>query len=270
MTLVPKFPTALHEETASIIRDFFVSMPAVDSILVVNSCARGQATAESDLDFAILANPGSSQNEIMHLEASWQIFSQAEPRLVQFKKSNQFAAIHLDIIDGNYKSLDPENGEPIDNFEIEIGNQICYSAPLGNAGLYFQELQHKWLPYYNEDLRTARYKKVISTCHYDLDHIPTFISRGLHFQAFDILCKAFQKYLQALFIAHKTYPIAYNKWIREQVVNWLKQPILYSKLPPVLSVSNIESNQTNDKALLLRELLNNITEVEPPKVENTN
>jgi len=77
----------------------------------------------------------------------------------------------------------------------------------------------------------------------------------LHFQAFDILCKAFQKYLQALFIANKTYPIAYNKWIKEQVVNWLNKPALYAKLPPVLSVCNIESDEINGKVKMLRDLL---------------
>ena len=49
-----------------------------------------------------------------------------------------------------------EKGEPIDYFEIEIGNQICYSAPMENAGPYFKELQSKWLPYYNEELRLQR------------------------------------------------------------------------------------------------------------------
>ena len=152
-----------------------------------------------------------------------------------------------------------EVGEPIDYFEIEIGNQICYSVPIDNAGPYFQELQTKWLPYYDDDLRLQRLTRIQNACNYDLDHIPFFIKRGLHFQAFDILWKAFQEYLQTLFIANKTYPIAYNKWIKEQVVKWLGRPELYPKLPPILSVSNIESDETNDKARMIRELLNNLT-----------
>ena len=73
-----------------------------------------------------------------------------------------------------------------------------------------------------------------------------------------MLCKAFQEYLQVLFIANKTCPIAYNKWIKEQVVKWLNKPDLYPKLSPILSISNIESNQINDKVKMLRELLNNL------------
>jgi len=65
--------------------------------------------------------------------------------------------------------------------------------------------------------------------------------------------------LQALFIANKTYPIAYNKWIKEQVVKWLKKPNLYPTLPPILSVRDIESEQINERAERLHELLNYLT-----------
>ena len=98
-----------------------------------------------------------------------------------------------------------------------------------------------------------------NACEYDLDHIPLLMKRELHFHAFDILCKAFQEYLQTLFIANKIYPVAYNKWIKEQIVNWLNMPDLYPKLPPILSVSDIESNEIIEKAHILRRLLNSLT-----------
>jgi hypothetical protein len=100
---------------------------------------------------------------------------------------------------------------------------------------------------------------ITNACNYDLDHISFFIRRELYFQAFDILYKAFQEYLQSLFISNKTYPIAYNKWIKEQVVKWLNKPDLYPKLPLILSVSNIEGNEINEKAKMLRKLLNNVS-----------
>jgi hypothetical protein len=167
--------------------------------------------------------------------------------------------LHLDIIDGIYKPEKIENGEPIDYFEVEIGNQICYSAPVGTPGAYFQDLQSKWLPFYNDELQQQRLKASINACEYDLVHIPFFVKRELYFQAFDILCKAFQEYLRTLFIANKRYPIAYNKWIKEQVVKWLNRPELYPKLSPILSVRNIESNEINDKAIKLRELLDDLS-----------
>jgi hypothetical protein len=259
MQFTPKFPTKLHQNTAELIRDYFLTISSVDTVLIVNSCARGKATPESDLDLAILVNPDITATEIKNIDTAWSTYSVNQPTLLNYKQSTPFAHIHLDIIDGNYKPTILEVGGPIDYFEIEIGNQICYAAPMGNVGYYFQELQNKWLPYYDNDLRLKRLTMALNACNYDLDHIPFFINRCLYFQAFDILCKAFQEYLQALFIANQTYPIAYNKWIKEQVAEWLNKPELYPKLSPILSVSNIESNEINAKAKMLRELLINVT-----------
>jgi predicted nucleotidyltransferase len=255
MTFKPIFPTSLHLDTAELVKDYFLTIPNVDTVLVVNSCARGQAVPESDLDFAILVKPNTPKTEIENIEVTWQAYYNTQPTFLKYKQSNQFAHLHLDIITGNYSPTILEVGVASDFFEIEIGNQICYSAPMDNVGNYFKELQNKWLPYYNEELRLQRLTMTRNACEYDLDHIPFFIKRSLYFQAFDILCKALQEYLQTLFIANKTYPIAYNKWIKEQVVNWLNKPDLYPKLSPILSVSNIESNEINDKAKMLRELL---------------
>ena len=259
MTLSPVFPTVAHQKAAEIVQDYFLTLPTTDTILVVNSCARGLAVPESDLDFAILIKPGTSKKEIEKAEADWHFHSNNHRTILNYKNSSPYAHLHLDIIDGNYIPIKIENGEPIDHFEVEIGNQISYSAPMGNVGEYFQELQSKWLPFYDDELQKQRLKASINACEYDLLHIPFFVKRELYFQAFDILCKAFQEYLRTLFIAKKIYPIAYNKWIKEQVVKWLNMPDLYPKLSPILSVTNIESNEINDKAILLRELLDGLS-----------
>lgn len=54
-------------------------------------------------------------------------------------------------------------------------------------------------------------------CIKNLQHLPGFVARRVYFQAFDRLYNAYREFLQALFIARRTHPIAYNKWIREQV-----------------------------------------------------
>jgi Nucleotidyltransferase domain len=258
MRFIPTFPTTLHQDTALFVRDYFLSISKTDTVLVVNSCARGQATPESDLDFAILVKPGTTRDQIKIMENDWQTYSKTHPTVLKYKQSNSFAHLHLDIIDGNYIPAIIELGEPLDHFEIEIGNQICYAAPMDLQGAHFEQLQKKWLPYYNEELRFQRLIMTRNACNYDLDHIPFFIKRSLYFQAFDILCKAFREYLQTLFITNRTYPIAYNKWIKEQIIKWLCKPSLYPKLSPILSVSNIESDEINEKAIMLRELLNKL------------
>ena len=138
-----RFPTESHQDLAELVRDYFLANHDVDTVLVVNSCARGKAVPESDLDFAILVKPGTNAAEIKTLEHAWQIYSEKQPSFLRYKRSSQFADVHLDIIDGNYRPANVKNGEPIDYFEVEIGNQICYSAPFKDAGSYFQQLQKK-------------------------------------------------------------------------------------------------------------------------------
>jgi len=258
MLHTPLFPTKLHQDAAEVVKDYFKNIRETDTILVVNSCARGQAVPESDLDFAILVSPDTTAAQINSINTAWQIFSGSQLTISKYRRSNQFAHLHLDIIDGNYNPAILEPGEPGDSFEIEIGNQISYSAPMDSAGPYFLDLRHKWLPYYNEVLRSERLAAIGNACRYDLDHIPILIKRGLHFHALDTLGKAFREYLQALFISHRTYPIAYNKWIKEQIVNWLGNPGLYQKLLPILSVVNIETDEMNIKAEMLGELLDDL------------
>jgi len=249
------FPTELHKAAIESIRDFFVKEAHVDTILLTNSCARGKATTDSDIDFAILVKPLTPVEAIDMLERKWLDFLRAEPILVKYSGSHRFAHIHLDVIDGVYQPATWDDGGGPDNFEIAIGNHLVYSAPLAGKGDYFNNLQAQWLPYYNYSLQGQRLQMAKEACMNDLDHIPFLVKRTLYFHAFDKLYKACQEFLQALFISHAIYPIAYNKWIKEQVDKILHLPALYKKLSQVISVSNIESDEVKRKGGMLRSLL---------------
>ncbi len=236
------FPIEFHKQSVAIVKDFFLQQQNVDTILLVNSLARGKATADSDIDMAILVSETLNKAEITALEDTWQYFLNSNQILKEYIKSNRFAQIHLDIIDGIFEPAIWEDGAGVDSFEVEIGNRLLYSKPLSNEGEYFKKLKTKWLPYFDNTLQNQRLQLAKEACLYDLDHIPLFVKRGLHFQAFDKLYTAFQKFLQTLFIKHKTYPIAYNKWVKDQVEGILKLPELYKVLPNIISVKNIESN----------------------------
>ena len=254
------FPTTLHQQTAEITCEYFQKVSEVDTILITNSCARGQATPESDLDMAILVQPKTESNKISEIESAWAEFSKRESTIILYKQSSPYAHLHVDVISGKYAPPPIELGGEIDSFEIEIGNHICYSAPFASEGNYFQQLKKEWLPYYDNELRVERFGMIQEACRYDLDHVPILVARKLHFHAFHILYNAFQKFLQLLFISKRTYPIAYNKWIKHQIENWLKMPELYPRLSPIISISRIESDEINDKAQALGQLLN---EIEP-------
>ena len=98
----PVFPTKSHEDAAEIVKEYFRNVPETDTVLVVNSCARGQAVAESDLDFAVLVSPETSTAQMNNILTAWLSFSDSQPAIVKYKDSNRYAHLHLDIIDGHY------------------------------------------------------------------------------------------------------------------------------------------------------------------------
>ena len=97
---------------------------------------------------------------------------------------------------------------------------------------------------------------VRNACLYDLEHVPFFVERTLYFHAFDRLYKAFRQFLQLLFIKHQQYPIAYNKWIYDQVAGRLGLDDLYLQLLSILAFNNLDDDTMNEKAQALRQLIN--------------
>ena len=258
-----KFPTELHREVAELAGDFFSAHAQVDTILVVNSCARGRAVTGSDLDLAVLIMPTEASQEVQSLTALWQESMATHPLIHRFRSTGRFNQVHVDVVDGRMVPTVWDDGGGPDYFEVEIGNRLVYAAPLHHMGTYFRQLQSQWMPYYGDELQRSRLAMVREACARDLEAIPFFLNRGLYFQAFDRLYKAFQEFLQALFVARRTYPLAYNKWIHEQVADWLGLPKLYEELPPILSVRNIGSPELGEKADALRSLLERWTCPEP-------
>jgi hypothetical protein len=112
------------------------------------------------------------------------------------------------------------------------------------------------LPYYDERLRQHRLNAVRAACFDNLDHIPLYVERELYFQSFNRLNTAFRQFLQALFISRRTYPIAYDKWIREQIEEILELPELYRQLPRLFEIRQFESRELVRKASDLGVLFN--------------
>lgn len=250
----PTFPTSRHRQAAETAARFFAGRGLVDSVLVANSIARGMAAPESDLDMNVLLDMAASQLQADALQAEWNAFRVTDPLLNAFEASGPFMHVHLDVTLGQFVPEAWDDGGGPDAFEIGIGN-LLRAAPLGQPGGHFLQLRQSWLPYYDEDLRKERLSMVRAACRYDLDFIPFYTARRLVFQAFDRLYRAHQEFLQALFIARRVYPIAYNKWIHEQVAGWLGLPALYDQLPGILALPALEPAALNDRAQRLGALL---------------
>jgi len=92
-------------------------------------------------------------------------------------------------------------------------------------------------------------------CVNDIGHVPVMVARNEPFHAFHRLYLAFQEFLQCLFIARRTYPVAYDKWIREQVEELLGLPELYAELPPLLGIAGLDTATIARNADRLHSLL---------------
>ena len=255
MNLQAKYPTIEHQNAAESVIDFFAPLDKIDALCLTCSCARGKATKDSCLDLLVIAKPEVISTSQGGLEKMWTEFYTTAPVFQRLAAVGKYAHVDLEFSDGHFLPRQRGwTGGP-DEFELVIGNYLVYSVVLHQKSSYFQQLKEKWLPYYDEDLRQKRLRTTRDYCLNNLDHIPLYVARGLHFQSFNRFYDAFREFLQALFIAHRTYPIAYDKWIQEQIVDILEMPQLYVQLPRLFELDNFESTHIVEKAELLRSLL---------------
>ena len=255
MKLEPAYPTPEHQKAAEAITEHFVSRHKIDAVLLVNSCARGKATRDSCLDIVMLAMPDESRSSLKALEASWEDFERSSEVIQDLYKAGKYSVVHPDFINGVFIPREQDEAAGPDDFEVEVGNFLAYSVPLWEGSDYFAQLKGQWLPYYSERLRQKRLEKVRWYCLNNLHHISLYVERRLYFQSFDRLYNAYGEFLQALFIARRTYPIAYNKWIHEQIVEILGLPELYEQLTHLFEIRKFESTEILEKAKEVEELL---------------
>jgi len=250
-----KYPTIEHERASEVIAGFFRTQSYVDAVLLIGSCARGKATRDSCLDILVLVQPEVLSTKRPVLEQQWNDLYGSEPAFEKLASVGEYSRVDLEFVDGCFAPKPRGWTSGPDEFELDIGNMLVYSAPLFERGDRQSELRAKWLPYYDEMLRSERLGMVLRYCHNNLDHVPLYVDRGLYFQAFHRLYDAFREFLQALFISRRTYPIAYDKWIREQVEEILGMPELYQQLPHLFEIGNFESREIAQKAELLNHVL---------------
>lgn len=253
MILSFAYPTSEHRRAAETIAEFFHAKDWVEAVLLTNSCARGKASPDSDLDMAVLVRPDVYTREAELLQ-EWDAFYESDVAFKNLRHAGEFGVVHLDFFDGRFELGEQDEAAGPDWSEIEIGNRLVYNIALSQRGDYFDQIKSGWLPYYNDAIRAKRLAKVKHFFLNNIAHLHMFVRRELYFQAFDRLYNSYQEFLQALFISKRTFPIAYNKWIREQIVDMLSLPDLYERLTHVLEITSFESTMISDKANELEKL----------------
>jgi len=253
------YPTLSHESAAAAVTTFFSERDGTGAVLLVNSCARGKATPQSDLDMVVLVGDGGDRAS---LHADWEHFRVTDPALLAFSTSGPFAVLHVDIEEARIPLPDHPADEYPDGFELMIGNWLVWSVVLWERAGFHDRFRADWLPYYDDQLRRQRLADIRLQCASNLRLLPTYVHRELYFQAFSRLWESFQLFLQAIFIQRRIYPIAYTKWIREQVVDILGLPDLYQELPSLFEIDHFESDALVRKGASLQRLIDRYVPVE--------
>jgi hypothetical protein len=250
-----QFPTDAHRNAAQECALFFAGFKETDAVLLTCSCARGKAVRDSCVDIAILHHPDANPGLLQEMHTLWNHEYAANDVYAQLKSVGKYTMIDLDFIDGNLNEGTHQWTSGPDPFELEIGNYLVYSRPLYTSSIYFNELRLRWLPYYNDEMRRRRLSMIKVFCINNLHHIPSYVERKLYFQSFNRLYHAMGEFLQALFIKNRIYPVAYDKWIHEQLTEILHYPELYSELVKLMEYRQFESNEHVAKAERLEWLL---------------
>jgi predicted nucleotidyltransferase len=249
------YPTPEHEQAAQSIVEFFSMFSETEAVILMGSCARGKASPDSCLDILILLRPEVFRSAREILAPRWDEFYGAIEIFRVLRRSGKYSHVDLEFVDGRFEPHPRDWTSGPDEFEAAIGNTLVYAVPLWERGDYFAQLRAQWLPYYDESLRRQRLAEVLRYCHNNLGHIPLYVERGLYFQAFRRLYDASREFLQALFISRRTYPIAYDKWIREQVEEILELPELYPRLTRLFEIQRFESDEIARKGEELERLV---------------
>jgi hypothetical protein len=254
MLIEASYPTVEHERASEATVSFFSGWPEVEAVLLTGSCAHGGASRDSCLDMTVMVPRGvlSARGDV--LEVRWNGFYRSNEVFRRLRGVGAFSHVDLVFTDGCFEPRLRDFTSGPDEFELEIGNILVYTVPLSTRGGRLESLNEKWLPYYDDDLRRERLSMVSMYFHNNLDHIPLFVDRGLHFQAFNRLYDALREFVQALFISRRTYPIAYDKWIRKQFHEILREPDLYRSLVKLLEIKDFEGRDLADRAENLRSL----------------
>jgi hypothetical protein len=253
-----QFSNNVYARAAESATEFLASCDEVDAVMLVGSSAR--RSDANDLDISALVASSEAVNEV---EARFAQFAHGRPEFEALSALGPFVEIDFHALSGEFAPGPRGWTSGPDAFELDIGNEVAHSLPLWERNNRLSQLRNHWLPFYNNELRAVRLKDARMYVVNDLEHVPLMIKRDEPFHAFHRLYLAFQGFLQALFITRRTYPIAYDKWIREQVEDLLGLPELYQELPAIIGVRDLDLAELMRSTDRLKQLLEEETTDEP-------
>ena len=247
-----RLSTPTHQKAFDLVFSLLSTDPRVMALALTGSAARNEGSFDSDLDFDIFFAEGAPADTIMagvEEVLAREVLAQKGTEVGIFFNVDLHAAPTVFTPQPRNWTSGP------DNFELEIGNTFVYTRLVFEREGYFHQAQARYLPYYDEALRQTRLAETLKFCRNNIDHIEPYVNRGLYFQAFRRLYDASLEFLQALMIARRVYPIAYDKWVKKQLVEILGMPDLYREFVALYEIHQLESDELTVKGRRLQETI---------------
>ena len=248
------FPTDTHKQVFDKSIEYLKTIPEVGAVTLGGSLARSKGDFHSDIDINLYMKPEFEEDD-SRKENIIKDFKNFETSLGKFDNVDKYFHVGIDI---RALSVKPEPRDWVtgpDEYEVEIGNAYVYCELIYEHDLLFSNTKDNYLPYYSEDLRKERLDEVMMYLKNDIGKSEVAAERGLYFHAFKRFHNANLEFLQALFMVKKTYPLTYDKWVKEQLVDILKLPELYKDFVSLYELNELESNELLEKIKLLNSLI---------------
>ncbi|MBM3189053.1 MAG: hypothetical protein FJZ90_10070 [Chloroflexi bacterium] len=240
----PAYPSLEHQDAIEAIVDYFAPDSRVQAVILTGSCARGVAALQSCVDISVLVSPDDLAAFRREERSSFERFVHGDPACIALARVVPWSAVDVEFVSGEFGPGPHGWTTGPDNYELELGNTLAWVHPLLQRGSRFEALQAAYLPFYDDAQRAERLREVLLFARNNVDHVVPYAERDLLVQALKRLHHACEEYLQALFIHRRIYPIAYDKWVRQQLVDILGEPALYEEYlwliaPPALTVRRL-------------------------------
>jgi hypothetical protein len=241
--------------------EYFRNYPGVYAIVLIGSLAREKAVEGSCIDLFIFLDKGHLDSLASTMTSRTEAYSRMNGRVCyhtsDIEGGIEFGNIRVDLgfSEGDFKG-ESENSFDItrDEFETTVGNLLVYSIPLYQKGKKFQRLRQKYLPFYDDNLRSIRLKGTAEEFSYKIWKTRWLAERGEYFAALEALLESQRIFLQHLFIKERKYPIDYAKWLKDQCTEILGMPKLYPELTSIINGIELAKNCILEKSSMLEKL----------------
>ncbi len=241
--------------------EYFKTYPGVYAIVLIGSLARGRAVRGSCIDLYIFLGKRQFAALASTLMSRAKKYSSLGGRICYYEGEVEGGILFDDVrvdIGFTHGELDPRNENSFDitrdEFETTIGNLFLYSVTLYEKGTSYKKLKQKYLPFYNDKLRSIRLNGTRKEFDYKIWKIKWLAGRGEPLSSFETILEAQRIFLQHLFIKKRKYPIDYVKWIKEQCSQILQMPDLYSELISIINGIELTKNGLTKKTNTLEKL----------------